>query len=515
MTSHPDKRKNRYIFTILFFWLIIVSSSLFWNLNTVQKGMERTLLNIGRSFFNEIETTRLWNARHGGVYVPITDQTQPNPYLDIHNRDVTTTNGIALTKINPAYMTRQISEISRLESNIQYHITSLKPIRPANKADGWESASLFKFESGAREIFQYIPDVKAYRYMAPLFVKKACLQCHIKQGYKSGDIRGGISIKIPATVYITAIQKSKTGLILIHILALLLGGVLFYLLNRYRDKQEERIHRKNKELEREISSRKAAEAEKEKLEAKLRQVHKMEAIGTMAGGIAHKFNNIIGIIIGYAEMVEEEIPAGNNGEFHLKRIVVAAMQAKELIDHIVSFSNQATLIHNSVKLNVLLHEYLSELKNNLPSNISVIEEIDRTAKLVFIAPEDFMKVAMNLCKNALDAMSNEGGTLRIIVQNRELTLSDLSGELAVVPGSFVEFSVSDSGHGITEDNMERIFDPFFTTKEIGEGDGVGLSVVSGIVRKCGGMMRVESKPGQGSTFYVFLPTVKLISKIHQ
>ena len=129
-----------YAFPPIILWMLVVFYSLFWNIRTVEDNTLRIVENTGRSFFQEIETTRLWNAQHGGVYVPVTEETQPNPYLDDPRRDVVTTDGMGLTKVNPAYMTRQIAEIARVESNIQYHITSLKPIRPKNKADEWETS---------------------------------------------------------------------------------------------------------------------------------------------------------------------------------------------------------------------------------------------------------------------------------------------------------------------------------------------------------------------------------------
>lgn len=281
MSQTSDKKKKIYLIPPIIFWVVIVGSSLTWNIKTTQNGIEQTILNIGRSFFQEIETTRLWNAKHGGVYVPISEETKPNPYLDVPNRDVITTTGINLTKINPAYMTRQISEIAQQENNIHYHITSLKPIRPANKPDEWEAAALYGFESGEKELFQFNPDTMAYRYMAPLTTKEACLGCHAKQGYKLGDIRGGISVTIPAKTFIATTQRSKNNLILIHGIALVLGAGLFYFLTKYRDEQEHKIHQKNKELKKEIVNRKLAEQEKEKLITKLQDT--LSEIKTLRG----------------------------------------------------------------------------------------------------------------------------------------------------------------------------------------------------------------------------------------
>jgi len=178
-------------------WTAVVLASFLWNIRMLDKGTTLTLKSIGHSFFKEIQTTRLWNARHRGVYVPVTSVTQPNPYLDDPERDVITRKGLTLTKINPAYMTRQIAEITKEEGHVQFHITSLKPIRPGNKPDAWEQAALRKFEAGSPDDSEFVENGASYRYMAPLPVKRACLKCHAKQGYKEGEIRGGISVTIP------------------------------------------------------------------------------------------------------------------------------------------------------------------------------------------------------------------------------------------------------------------------------------------------------------------------------
>lgn len=154
----------------------------------------------GAVLFRLVELTRDWNAGHGGVYVPVTETTKPNPYLKHPKRDLETVQGIRLTMINPAFMTRQIAEIAEQADGVRYHITSLNPIRPANAADAWESNALRSFEQGKSEVLELVFDERGpqHRYMAPLVVKKACLNCHADQGYRLGDIRGGISVSMPA-----------------------------------------------------------------------------------------------------------------------------------------------------------------------------------------------------------------------------------------------------------------------------------------------------------------------------
>ena len=176
-------------------WSILVGVSFYWNLVNAEIKQKAIALQAARSFFNQIVVTRSWNARHGGVYVPVTDETRPNPYLDDPARDIVTHDGQKLTKINPAFMTRQVAEIAAKNEGIRFHITSLNPIRPQNDPTGREKTALEAFEKGVAEVGEF--DKSQFFYMAPLKTEKACLKCHAKQGYKEGMIRGGISVTLP------------------------------------------------------------------------------------------------------------------------------------------------------------------------------------------------------------------------------------------------------------------------------------------------------------------------------
>ncbi|RUM38593.1 MAG: hypothetical protein DSY57_02305 [Desulfobulbus sp.] len=188
---------------ILIGWTVLIGLLLFWNLHTQKKTAILLAENNARVSWEKDVLFRLWAARHGGVYVPVTKNTPPNPYLDVPNRDVTI-NGRPYTLVNPAYMTRQLYEMAHEKLAIQGHITSLKPIRPANKADLWERKALVSFEHGKKEFKEvvYIDGQPYMRLMRPFVTQKACLRCHAKQGYKIGDIRGGISITVPMASYL-------------------------------------------------------------------------------------------------------------------------------------------------------------------------------------------------------------------------------------------------------------------------------------------------------------------------
>ena len=250
---------KKSIFGVIVIWLSIVGISLYWNLIDEIRDHEKVALETGRALFRQVIVTRSWNANHKGVYVPVTETSQPNIYLDGPLRDLTANNGIKLTQINPAYMTRQIAEIAAKERGIQFHITSLKPIRPENKAKDWEKKWLKTFEQGKKEQGEFAVDGTnaVYRYMAPLFVKPSCLKCHTKQGYKEEDIRGGISVTIP-----DIFEESKTVLLVGYgvaavsgLVLLLIGGVL--------------LERKRQSLEISNEKLKAVIVERQKAEEKI------------------------------------------------------------------------------------------------------------------------------------------------------------------------------------------------------------------------------------------------------
>lgn len=214
------------LFLVLALWLSIVAVSLGWNLYQAGHHREELARESARSFFDLLLITRRWNARHEGVYVPVTPETPANPYLKDPRREIQVTDTLTLTKVNPAYMTRALAELAAERSGVQFHITSLKPIRPENLAQPWEAEALRAFEQGAREWVEFYrhSDQEGYRYMAPLITEKPCLKCHAEQGYELGSVRGGISITLP-----TLAPVPWKGLVISHALVGL-AGVGFILL---------------------------------------------------------------------------------------------------------------------------------------------------------------------------------------------------------------------------------------------------------------------------------------------
>lgn len=192
------KKHTFLIYGVL--WLLLIASTFYQQMVDIKNYAQHIATRQAEMFFDHIILLRQWNALHGGVYVPVTEQTQPNPYLTIPERDIETKGGQKLTLINPAYMTRQFSEMELGKTGILFHITSLHPLRAENKADPWESTALQAFTKGerSRSEINTIDEKPFYRYMAPLRVNDECLKCHSQQGFKSGDHYGGLSISIPA-----------------------------------------------------------------------------------------------------------------------------------------------------------------------------------------------------------------------------------------------------------------------------------------------------------------------------
>jgi len=230
---HDYYRKLKYsIFIISFIWCIIVTFSAFWNLSMYDKTVYENARADAESSYNKDLVYRRWVSLMGGVYVTPSETTPPNPYLkQVPERDVTTINGKDLTLVNPAYMTRQVHELSLNQYGTKGHITSLNPLNPINKADKWESEALKSFEKGASEIYsiESINDSLYLRYMKPMITEKGCLKCHEKQGYKVGDIRGGVSVMVPMEKYIQTAKEGKNNMLLFHVSIFFAGMIAFLL----------------------------------------------------------------------------------------------------------------------------------------------------------------------------------------------------------------------------------------------------------------------------------------------
>ncbi len=625
-------QKVKYMIPIAGGAILLLILSCFMGLTIKQDEMIYENIHLSaKRLFDSIVITRRWNASYGGVYVQKKKGMESNPYLT--HPDIISDSGIVYTLKNPALMTRELSEIAARWADYRYHITSLKLMNPKNSPDRWEHDSLEKFEQGVKETTQLI-DIKGekvFRLMRPIFFEESCSGCHLHQGYKIGDVRGGISVDLPYDQIAKDLAANRFKMLG---LALSIGFVFFsvfyfviwklvcemsYLTTELAF-QKNKLEDLNSELDKKVLDRtaelKASEerfrttfenagvgichtstdgrllrfnkqfcritgyttdelyrlkfedishpqdieenlsqlqrllsgesesftiekryfrkdmsaiwvsvtvslvktisnepdyfiavvediSERRRLEAQLQQARKMEAIGTLAGGVAHDFNNILTPIIGYTEILLGEMESGRREKFFLQEIFGAARRAQDLVKQILTFSRRTECEKTVFNMALIIKESLKLLRATIPSTIEFRQDIDSDDCIVKADPTQIHQIIMNLCTNAFHAMGDNGGVLTVFLKIEEISGQDTS--LEVSSGRYVLLEVGDSGCGMNAETIERIYEPYFSTKPKGEGTGLGLAMVHGIVKSLGGYISVYSEPGDGTVFRIYIP----------
>ena len=256
-----------------------------------------------------------------------------------------------------------------------------------------------------------------------------------------------------------------------------------------------------------ITDRKKAEAERAKLEKQMLHSQKMDAIGTLAGGMAHDFNNILCAILGYTELALLDSHIKGMSRENLEMVLKSANRARDLIKRILTFSRPTDAQHHPLKLGGILKEVVKLLQATLPSSITLQVKIQTEEDVVVADATEMHQVIMNLGTNAGHAMKTKGGRLEFGLENLEVD-PESEKVLSMPAGSYVHLIVSDTGGGMSPEVLERIFEPFFTTKAPGRGTGLGLTLVQKIITRSGGHIKVNSMEGQGTTFHIFLPKSK-------
>jgi PAS domain S-box-containing protein len=256
---------------------------------------------------------------------------------------------------------------------------------------------------------------------------------------------------------------------------------------------------------RDITERKRAEEERQKLETQLRQAQKMESIGTLAGGIAHEFNNVLAAILGFAELTQYVVARGEKAWSYVQEVLKAGQQAKDLVQQLLTFSRPGEHKLEPVSVAQVVRDALPLIRAIFPSTIDIRLDITAETSVVLADQTQLHQVVLNLCNNAEYAMRQTGGILEIVVEAVQVDDAWATSYLQLLSGVYVRLAIRDTGHGIAPEVKDRIFDPFFSTKGVGEGSGLGLAVVHGIVTSHSGVIAVESTPGAGTTCVVYLP----------
>jgi PAS domain S-box-containing protein len=248
-------------------------------------------------------------------------------------------------------------------------------------------------------------------------------------------------------------------------------------------------------------------------EERIQQAQKLESLGVLAGGIAHDFNNILTAVLGYTQLALDQTQSGTNMEDNLQEVYSAGLRAKDLVSQILGFARQTETELAPTKLSLIIEEAIKFLRASIPTTIEMKKKIS-SKSLVLVNPTQIHQLIMNLVTNAAQAIEPEEGRIDVSMEDVQLGNETESASLNVIPGNYVKIQVADTGPGIPTHFLGRIFEPFFTTKPIGEGTGMGLSVAHGIVKGHGGEIVVDSTPGKGSVFTIYLPVTESKTRKH-
>lgn len=495
-------QRRRYWWGLLLAWAVAVLLSLQHSLGDIRRYNLEVAAAGARNMFQMVWLARQWNASHTAVYVPVDGNTQPNPYLKDPRRDVETRDGQRLTMINPAYMTRLIGEIAQQQSHVVFRITSLKPIRPANAPDDWERGALEAFAQGSKEVSGLLDsgNGKVFRYMAPLFTSQVCLKCHSDQGYKVGDVRGGISVTQDFAAFEAAGAPSRHKAIGLHLgIFFLVAGLGWWAL--------EQLRRRWLELAGKIGELKQAQED-------LLQSEKLASLGRMVAGFAHEINTPVGVAVGAVSHGEETVAelealldqdeveeAELRGRLETLResSALALANLRRAAGLVQSFKRSAVdQISEETRrfaLRPLLDDVLFSLHNTL-KRLPVQIRVDCPENLsIHGIPGLYDQLFTNLVLNSVQHGFEEGSRAGC-----------LDIRVAVAADGRLHIEVADDGVGMSPEAQQRAFEPFFTTRRARGGTGLGLYICYTIATaRLGGTISCTSQPGQGTRIHLAIP----------
>lgn len=483
---------KNYLIVFLVLWTILIITSVLWNIyRNNEETKERALIEANTIFEHNLAYRR-WNTQSGGVYVKVNENNQPNPYLVVPDRDLHTLEGETLTLVNPFRMTRQTYELLAKQSPLSAinRTVSLSPLNPYNEPDEWEKNALLLFEDKKLDHTSEITMINGEPYMRLLrtyMVEEGCLKCHAFQGYKVGDIRGGMSIAVPMKPYYETAAITWRVIISSHFILWILGTGIIILFSR---------------------GLKRYQINQKKLEDQLNQSRKMELLGHFASGVAHDFNNLLSAINGFSFLLQRNLK-DKNGELleYIKHINIASKLGKNLTSNLLAFGKKQIVKKEPLKLSKVINNISEVVKTLISEDIDMKVLLSEGESYVLADQHQIEQLIINLCTNAKDAMP-AGGELKI--QTNFIALDkEYNGALFTIPaGCYMMISVSDTGSGIEQKNLPHIFEPFFTTKKPGSGTGLGLAIVYNVVKEHNGFIDVISEPNKGTSFKVYLPIYK-------
>jgi len=496
-------------------WTALVAAAAVISVNASRESMLEQARVAARVAFEKDLTFRRWSTAHGGVYVRITPQNPPNPYLTVPERDVTTTGGLRLTLINPAYMMRQVYELQQTTATVQGHITSLDPVRPENGADVWEHDALLSFAQGGEERYSLgdIDGKPFLRIMRPVLVEPLCLKCHAGQGYTVGEVRGGISVSVPMEghlqQYRIQTRKSLTGFGLVWAIGLtgvVAGGTR---LRRSMDQEREaRLAAQAAQVEAEraqaAAERAQAEAEAERAEAeKARSAAEAasEAKGEFLANMSHEIRTPLNGMLGMLQLLDGNQCPEDQGSY-VRMAYDSGRRLLALLTDVLDFSRL-----ESGELELTCQPFsVRELLDDAASvfGAACLEHgLTLTAGADASVPETLAGDAARLRQLLFNLLANAvkftpAGSVALEVWARPA---------AGAPGQIrLYIHVRDTGIGLADEVIAHVFGHFtqadgsFTRKY--QGAGLGLAIVKRIVARMDGTIAVDSEPGRGTSMYV-------------
>ncbi|MFC1855506.1 ATP-binding protein [Thermodesulfobacteriota bacterium] len=516
MNNSQIKNNNftKYSLVAVFVWTFLIAALLIfqkYHLHSITKGMA---VSEARTHFKKDQAFRYWGNFHGGVYVPITDKTVPNPYLaHIKERDIKSTSGKKLTLINPAYMVRQMSEMFAGLYGASGHITSLKLMRPENAPDEWERRALLAFEENNEiEVKEFLTEngKQVLRLMKPLYIDEGCLKCHDKQGYKIGSVRGGISVTIDMPPYHEREYKQFMLYVLmfniiwgVGLLGIFFGISRLKLRRKQRDDAYYELERYKKHLEDLIKER-TLELETANITMK-DHIHEIERMNdelmSFSDVVSHDLKSPLTSIIGMADLLMHEDSFEDTEKIvhFLDRITSNGRIMNTIINDLTEWSRIGR--EEKAKEDIPVGDMI---KNIIHDNILKVNElgakveVEENLPTLYFSRARLYQVFSNLIRNALKFL-REDVTAEIKIGSKEEDREYI-------------INISDNGIGIEKKYLSEIFLMFSRLKDVEvEGTGAGLAIVKKILEESGGRIWVESKKGEGTTFFVAIkkkPTTK-------